>query len=212
MRADTHEHRGIFPAQLSQRNVRPDYGLAFERYPEIQNALNFRVQHVPGQAIFRNAVAQHPARLTECLKYRDGIAAPRQLIRAGEAGRTGPHHGDLLRALFHGHPRKFQSMLDSEIANELLQGVDGDSAVFRRAIAGIFARVGTDTAADRRKRIALRDLLPGKAVRLFGAAPVGVRLSDGSKPAPDIGAARAAAHAGREFLHVGGPQRADFAA
>ncbi len=64
MRADADEHRLVLAAQLLQRHVRADRGVALQFHTEIQDPLDLGIQNLARQAVFGDAVAQHPARLS----------------------------------------------------------------------------------------------------------------------------------------------------
>ncbi len=157
-----------------------------------------------GQAVARDAIAQHAAGLAEGLEDRHRIAAPRKLVGAGEARRTGADHGHFLRALLLGELGELQVLGDAEVADETLQRVDRDGTFLGRAVAGLFAGMRADPPADRRKRIALDDLLPGDLEGLLVGPAVGFGLGDGGEPAADIGAAGAVPDARRRLRGIPG--------
>ena len=190
VRADADEDRFVIAADIGQRNFAADGGVALQLYAQVQDAADLTIQHLARQAVAGDAVTQHAAGLAEGFKNRDGVAAARQLIGAGKAGRAGAHDRDAFGFRFAGQACQLQVVFQAEIAHEALERVDGHRAVLLLAVAVVLAQGRADAPADGGERVAIRNLFPGQAARLFAGAAVSFRLGDGGQPSADIRPAR----------------------
>ena len=111
---------------------------------------------------------QHAARDLLGFVDVDGVAEPREIIGAAQAGRPGADDRDALagredRRLL----RDLQLVAQRVVADEALDRADRQRLVDRAAAAVPLAGMGADAAADRRERIVLPD------------EPVGVHIASG---------------------------------
>jgi hypothetical protein len=88
------------------------------------------------------------------------------VVGAGQACRTRADDSHLLLFLLLGRGEAFPG-LKGVISYEAFQGVNGGSFVELLAIAGSFARVETNPAADPGKGVLLNNLLPGPEIILL---------------------------------------------
>ncbi len=109
------------------------------------------------------------------------MAEPIEVPGAGEAGGTGTDHQHLLaagRGRWHRQPAPGQRL----VAEEALDGVDGDGIIHLGTVAGRFAGVITDPPVDCRQGIFFDQSLPGRLkAACFGQC----------KPSLDVLASRA---------------------
>ena len=80
---------GVEPAGLHGFDDIVDLGVELELDAEIEDALDFGIEHVARQAIFRNAEAHHAAGRGPGIVDRHGMAEAAQMIGGGKAGRSG---------------------------------------------------------------------------------------------------------------------------
>ena len=176
LRPDADKHCLVLLAQLRHGQLAPNHAVALQLHPQVQDALDLRIQHLARQPVARYAVAQHPARLGEGFKHRHRITSPGQLIGARQACRPCSHHCHSLAMRSVAQFRKLQTLADAEVADEALDGVHRHSAVLGRAIAVVLAGMRTHPPAYCREGITLRQPLPHLLERLLVGSPVGFRL------------------------------------
>ena len=152
-----------------------------------------------GQAVLRDAVAEHAAGGGVALEDRHVVAGEQQVERGGHAGRAGADDGGATpgRGLLLERQRRVDVLVEHR-PQDLVAGVavavaDRDRLVHLVAAAVLLARGGADAAEDAGERDrALED-----AHRL---APVG--LGVGLEEARDVDVARALVLAGRQAVGV----------
>src|SRR5690242_7171420 len=106
----------------------------------------------------RNAGPQHPARLLQRFEDYRGVAAPPQVIGAGQAGRPGAddRHGGAVRFGQVSGDRVL-GQGQSVVAEEPLHAADADRLVVFAAVARGLARVVADPPGDRGQWVVLED-------------------------------------------------------
>src|ERR1017187_5268420 len=116
------------------------------------------VEDLLRQVPVRDASPEHAARLVQCLEDDAGIATPAQVVRAGQAGRTGTDDGDR-GAVERGQGSGDRVLRQRQpvVTEEALDGADPDRLVVRRPVARGLARVVADPAGDRRHRVVFHD-------------------------------------------------------
>ncbi len=83
LRAGSDEHRVVIALQFIERDVHADLDACAHLDPQVENALDFAVEHVARRAIAGNAVAHHAAEFGARLEYRAGVAFAAQEIGGG---------------------------------------------------------------------------------------------------------------------------------
>src|ERR1035437_4465381 len=82
--------------QAGHREVAPELDVGGELDAEIEDLVDLQVEHVLGQAVLGDAVAQHAPRLGLGLEHRNFEAAQGEVVGAGQPRRARPHHRHLL--------------------------------------------------------------------------------------------------------------------
>src|SRR5450759_3506002 len=124
---------------------------------ELPDGLVFGVEDLGlGQAVLRNAIAEHSAGLRVALEDGHVVAGEEKVVGRGHAGRPGADHGHTFAGLGRGLER--QRRLDPFLLRrqDLVAGIavavsNGDGLVHFVASAVVLARSGTDAAEDRRE-------------------------------------------------------------
>jgi hypothetical protein len=96
------------------------------------------IQHLAGQAVSGNAEAQHAAGERARLADLHLMAEPVEVPGAGEAGGAGTDHQHLLAAGGRGR-RRLPATGQRLVAEEALDGVNGDGIIHLGTVAGRFA-------------------------------------------------------------------------
>ena len=157
------------------------------------------VEDIPWQPVGRDPVAHHPARLAAGVADLDLVPEPSQMVGGREAARTGTDHEHALAAASRRRVEE-PPLLEREIAEEPLDGMNRHGAVEARPVADALARVITDPPVDRRKRIVRRERTPRLLV------PAGLRVR---QPSLDVLARRAARITRRQQIDVHRPASPD---
>ncbi len=149
-------------------------------------------EDVTWQAIGRDAEVHHPARHRAGLMDHHGMAAAGQVIGARKTGGTGSddQHPLARRDRRLGEP---PALLEGEIAQISLDGVDADRRLQLAAVAQGFARVVADPTMNGRQGVVLNEDFPGCSVITF---------DDLGEPSLDVLTGRARGVAGREEVEV----------
>ena len=148
-----------------------DLGVVVEDDAEVGDALDFGIQHIARQAIFRNPEPHHAARRGTGFLDRHGMAEPRQMIGGRQSRRPGADHQHLF-ARGRGGRGKAPAAPDGEIAEEPLHRIDADGGIEHGAIAGALAGVIADPPHDGGQRIVFGQRAPGRlVVAAFGDRP-----------------------------------------
>ena len=134
--------------------------------PELDEALDLAVEHVLRQHPVGNAAAIEAAGLRRFLEDRDRVAEARELIGRAVSGRPGSDDRHFLAVRRPGLDDVARQRL-SEVAEEPLDGADGNRLVVLAAIARLLARVIADAAGHRRERHVLLDQRVG--IEVFAA-------------------------------------------
>src|SRR5215468_5098565 len=127
------------------------------------------------------------------------MADARELLRAGKAGWSRPHHGDGFAGLARRRLRLHPALLESAIHDGAFDGLDGDRIVADVERARSFARRRTDTTGELRKIVG-RMQVAGRLFprsRIDEVIPVGDLVVDG---ASSVTVRDAATHAARRLL------------
>ena len=180
------------------RHRRGDVGharVAADLDPEVLDRRDLGVDHLAGQPVLRDAVAQHPAWPGRRLAHDDLVPGPREVVGGGEARRAGPddEHPPSRRGGALGQP---PAVRDRRVAEKPLDGADADGLVDLAPVAGGLAGVEADPPTDRGQRVVLDEPAPR---RLVGPG-LGV-----VQPALDVLASRAGVVARRHTVDVDGP-------
>ena len=200
-------HGVMGPSQFVQAHVPAHLDAALQLDSQVEDLLDFRVEHRLGQAVTGDAPAQHAAGLLQGLEHRHAVASASQLIRAGEAAGACADDGDLLRPFLLREDFQFQPSFDAEIADGPLDLVDVHGALELLAVALDLARGGADSAADRGERTGVRVDRPGLCEGLLEGFAQTLRECDGRAELANAVAAGAAMAAGGLLLHLLGAQR-----
>src|SRR5262249_20824110 len=102
-----------------------DRGVQFEPYAHVDDPGDLHVEHVPRQAVGGNAVPHHAAGLVPGVPHRHGVAEQPQVVRRGEAGRTGADDEHALAGWWRGD-RDCPPTTERLVAQEALDRVDAD--------------------------------------------------------------------------------------
>jgi len=188
--ADRHDHRVVaLRLQVGGGEVATEHLVALESAAESRDRLVLAVEHLDlRQAVLRDSVTQHTARLRILLEDRDVVAGNQEVEGGGCAGGTGADHGDALPRLRLQFERKRRiDVLVPHRLQHLIAGVavavaDRDRFVHFVATAVVLARRRADASEDARERDgALED------PRRLAELRLGVRLQE----AGDVDVARA---------------------
>ncbi len=117
-----------------------------EIHAHAEDVADLLVEHLLGQTIRGDAVAEHAAGLRTGLQQGDGVALLAQVEGGGQPGRTGAHHGHRLAGV-RGRTggREVGGPL---VVGEALERTYGDRLVHGRAAALILAGVRAHAAQD----------------------------------------------------------------
>src|SRR5260370_11978294 len=147
----------------------------------------------------RDAVTQQSARLRELFINMDIMAGARELLGAGKARRTRPHHRDSLAGLARWRLGLNPALLESAIHDGAFDGLDGNGIVSNVERARSFARGWTDATGELGKVVGrmqvARRFLP--CARVDEVIPVGDLVVD---RASGVTIRDAATHAARRLL------------
>ena len=166
--------------------------LRLERHAHGGDARHLGVDDVARQAVLGNAEAHHAAGQRAGLAQRHRVAGAAQVIGGGKARRACADHQHPLAGFGLGR-REAPALLDGEVAEEALDGIDADGGVELAAVAGAFAGVIADAAHDGGQRVVDGQRPPGRLV----VAALGVE-----QPALDVFARRAGGIAGRQAVDI----------
>ena len=167
-------------AQLIERHVTANLDAAADLDAQALDDLDLGKQHVLLELVGRDAVHHHAAGLLVLLKHDGRVAEKCQVVRAGEACRTGTDDGDLLVEVVvdGGNSAVGQGVLGLRkvvVGDELLHRIDGDGLVDGAARAGVLAALVADAAAHGGERVHGANELDGLLVlALLGLLEVGL--------------------------------------
>ena len=162
--------RGAGPRARLWRRRRPQTGpearrpfrlVASQIDPEVHDAPDLGGENGPGQAMRRDAVAEHSTRLRTTLEDRDGIATRASSAAHESPGRPCPRHGDPLRAPRTIQRRQAQPSCERPVAQVALDGARRDRAVLGRSACSVLAGVRADATGHRGERVRPDDHSPG---------------------------------------------------
>ena len=105
-----------------------DLGIELELDAEIEDPLDFRIEHVARQSVLRDAEAHHAAGRRSGIVDRDGMAHAAQMIGRGKTGRSGADHQHAF-AGFRFRRREVPVALDRLVAEEAFDRIDADRFV-----------------------------------------------------------------------------------
>ena len=151
--ADEHGLEAHVVEQLVDGQHLADDHVRLDVHAEGAEVVDLAVDDRLRQTELRNAVAEHAAGDVQRLVDRDLVAHARQIARAGQAGRAGADHGDLVAV---GGRRNglLGVVLAVPVGDEALQTADAHRLALDAAHAlGLALRLlRADAAADRRQR------------------------------------------------------------
>ncbi len=165
--------------------------------PDGGEPVDLGVEHGARQAVGRDAVAHHPARLRAVVAHRDRVAEPGEVVGGRQAAGTGADDEDALACGRRGRGIR-PPLLDGEVPQEALHSVDRHRAVHLGSVAHGLARVVADPAVDGGEGVVLGELAPGLLVQSLLGQP---------EPRLDVLARRTAGVARRQQVDVHGPLR-----
>src|SRR5208283_220917 len=116
--------------------------------PELDEALDFAIEHVLRQYPIRNATTIESTCLRRFLQDRHLVAEPGKLVGGAMTGGTRPDDRDFLAVRRPGFDDVAWQCL-SEIAEKPLDRANRDGLIVLSAVAGLFARVVAHPAGDR---------------------------------------------------------------
>ena len=191
MRADGDEHRVeiallLFGDEILDLVVEDD----LDAHPLDPGDL--AVEDVARQTVRRDAEVHHATGDRARLVDLDGVPHQRQMMGAGQAAGTRSNDQDALARRLRGDRRR-PLLFEGKIAEEALDGMDGDGTVKLGAVAVALTRMVADPAVDRRHRVVLDDRLP----RLAEAS-----CRDMRQPGLDVLARRTGVVARRQHVQV----------
>src|SRR6185503_19126337 len=163
-------------AQLGEPERRRQRPRRFESYAEREDLVDLGADEGARKAVLGNAEAHHAAGLFGRVEDGHGVAAQRQIVRGGKAGRPGaddrnpartaPRRRRMKRQRLHRQMAGIDVALGDGLAaqpilrvgtrrfdavllgEKALQGADGDRRVDRAAAAGVLTGSGADAPAD----------------------------------------------------------------
>jgi len=126
---------------------------------KINNALNFRIQCLSRQAVFRNPIAHHAARFFQDFHNRHFMPEQSQMIGSWQTRRSRPDHKNALSRCL-GFFAEWPAFFQSHVAQELLNRVNPNRIINDHAVTRPLARMIANPPHCRRHRIILHNLTP----------------------------------------------------
>ena len=148
-RADGQEDGGVLGREFVERDLLADAHVELELHAQALDELDLLVQHLLGQAVLGQCVAEHAARLGSRFVDRDRVAQERQVVGAREAGGAGADDPDLVSgglepALEHAGDHRLELVRQEDLVRDFavhvahVHGlVDGGAAA--AVVAGVLA-------------------------------------------------------------------------
>jgi hypothetical protein len=204
--ADGHVYEVVLVSQAFERDILTDGHTEPELDAQIGDALDLCIEHVRRQAVVGDAVPQHAAGVGVAVVHDDRVAAAGHLVGEGEAGGAGADDRHGLALGLGLLDRETQVLVDSPVAEEALQGVDGDGTVEVGAVALRLARMRADPAQHGGERVDRREGLPGGPERRRVVDAELLALRDDADPAARIAAGEASGLARRRLGDLGRPE------
>ena len=154
MRADGDIQAVIVFMELLEGNVLSDRHAGMYLDAGGQNGLDLRIQLFPREAVGRNAITEHAAKLLLFFKNRYAVTHQAQIIRAGKAARTAADDRHTLAGrCLAGRIRNIARVVD----RVALEPADVDGGVYHVAAAARLAGMLANICAGRRHGIVLAD-------------------------------------------------------
>ena len=164
MRADGDIQAVIVFMELLEGNVLSDRHAGMYLDAGGQNGLDLRIQLFPREAVGRNAITEHAAKLLLFFKNRYAVTHQAQIIRAGKAARTAADDRHTLAGrCLAGRIRNVSCVVD----RVALEAPDIDGRIYHIAAAARLARMLADIRAGRRHGVILSDEAHGVGVPSF---------------------------------------------
>ena len=126
-------------------------------HAEIHDILNLAIDHVAFQPELGHAQPHHAARHWLRLEHRDRISELAQILRRRQPAWPDPTIATRSPDLRSAARRVCAWSRVSPIGHEAFQAVNVERFIHLAAVAGVFAAVVADAAADRRERIVFLD-------------------------------------------------------
>ena len=162
-RADSEQHRVKISAHCLKRDILADLGVRYDFNAHGADQLDFAVQNLLGESVFRNSVAEHSSQLGHRVEDRDLVTHLAQEIRGRKSHRTSADD----RNRFSGRFINFRKILlvrhQIVIRSETFQSHNADRLVHQCSAAVILAGMRADASDARRKR----NLVLNQLVRLL---------------------------------------------
>ena len=182
-----------FGNHLFEGKEASDQRIAFELDAQLDELVDFGIDHRVGQAEIRDAVFQHAAGLVEGLEHGNFAAGLGHIRRAGHACRAGADDADLVAVLLD-VGEVGPAFADRRVTDKAFESADGHR--FQRLADGTFAFalvfLWADAATDGRQEAGLRQDVVGTAQIL---------LIDFLDEAGDVDADRTARNTGLVGTH-----------
>ena len=139
-----HQHGVVVAGQVRERHGDADIDTMMEGHALCRHLVGAAVDMLLLHLEIGDAVAQQPARLGLALVDMHIMAHARQLLRCGQAGRSGADDGDALSGLLLGNLRLDPAIVPGLVGDGLLDRLDRDRGVLEVEGAGFLARRGAD--------------------------------------------------------------------
>ena len=156
------EHGVVLLEELLELVVDAEAAVDLQLDAHAPQDVDLLVQEVARQAVARDAVAEHAARLGQGLEDLDRVPLEPGVEGGGEAGGPAAHDGDLLAGVGLGLDRQQQLarllLVDRLVGHEAVELADGDGLLDELAAAGAFARPRADAPEHGRERQVLAQL------------------------------------------------------
>src|SRR5205085_7984406 len=195
-------------ADAGWRRLRADVNAGAELHALGAQLVEAPVDHALVELEVGNAIAQETADAVAFFEHRDLVAGARQLLRAGEACRSGADDGDAPTGRMDGALRAHPAFFPRLVGDGVLDRLDADRIVVDAQHARLFARCRTDATGELREIVRrvqhLDRLLP--VLPINEIVPVGNDVVDRATALAEGNAAIHAARALQAGGVVGKPQ------
>ena len=161
LRTHAEEHRIELLADLLQCDVLADMAVHARLHAQIDDALDFSIQHIARGTKAGDTVAHHAAEEFVLVENGDFVPLQCQLIGAGQAGRAAAEDRNFLAGRFDCRFVEFQLVGNGVFAEEVFHRVDADVVFHFIAVAAGLARSRAHTPHHRRERVGFGQTAPG---------------------------------------------------
>lgn len=151
----------VVALEVLDRDVGADGDAELDVDAERGDERDLGVEQILGQAVVRDAVAEHAAELGALLVDGDRMSHARQEVGCGKAAGATADDG---HALAGGLVDRAGALRLLMVARVALEAADVDSGVDEAATAGVLARMLAHVGAGRRERVVLADQVDGVVI------------------------------------------------